>query len=142
MKILLGALFFLFFTGLTKAQSYNGKGDSKIQVGYNIYGYGNGIKATYTYGISQQFSLGAGATYYFNNDVNDYFLYGRACFHLGPLLDLPTELDIYPALEFGYLSSNNIGIAGFIGVRYFFTDKIGVYTELGSSASLGLSVCI
>lgn len=142
MKILIGAIFFLFLTNTIKAQSYSGKGDNKIQVGYNIYGYGNGIKATYAYGLSEQFSLGAGATYYFNNDVNDYFIYGRACFHLGPLLDLPTELDIYPGIELGYLSSNNIGVAGYLGVRYFFTDNIGVYTELGSSASIGLSVCI
>ncbi len=55
--------------------SYYGKGDSKINVGYNIYGYGNGIKATYSYGLSELFSLGAGATYYFNNDTNDYFSY-------------------------------------------------------------------
>jgi hypothetical protein len=142
MKILIGAIFFLLFANITQAQSYDGKGDSKINVGYNIYGYGNGIKATYGYGLNDAFSLGAGATFYFNGDVNDYFLYARASFHLGPLMDLPPKLDIYPGIELGYLSSKNIGLAGFLGVRYFFNDRIGVYAELGSYGAIGISVCI
>lgn len=142
MKKLLMVSLFLLFVNATQAQSYDGKGDSKINVGYNIYGYGNGIKATYGYGLSEQFSLGAGVTYYFNNDVNDYFIYARAGFHLGPLMDLPSKLDIYPGIELGYLSSQNIGVAGYLGIRYFFYDRIGIYAELGSSAVIGLSVCI
>ena len=142
MKILLGAFFILFLAKPIQAQSYDGKGDSKINVGYNIYGYGNGIKATYSYGLSDAFSLGAGGTFYFNGDVNDYFLYARASFHLGPLMDLPAKLDIYPGIELGYLSSKNIGLAGFLGVRYFINDRIGVFAEFGSYGAIGLSVCI
>jgi hypothetical protein len=144
MKILFGAIFFLFIAITTQAQSYDGKGDSKINVGYNIYDYqnGSGIKATYSYGLSDQFSLGAGATYYFNNEDNDYFLYVRASFHLGPLMDLPPKLDIYPGVEIGYLSSQNIGLGAYLGIRYFFNDRIGIYTEIGSYGAIGLSVCI
>ena len=142
MKKLVVALLFIFFAITSQAQSYIGKGDSKINVGYNIYGYGNGIKATYDIGISNLFSIGAGASYYFNNDTNDYFIFFRTNLHLGPLLDLPPELDIYPGFSVGYLSSNYIGLAGYVGVRYFFNEKIGIYTELGSSGAVGLSVCI
>jgi len=142
MKKLFTACFILLYAYSTQAQSYDGKGDNKINVGYNIYGYGNGIKATYSYGLSDLFSLGAGVTYFFNNDVNDYFLYAKADFHLGPLMDLPSKLDIYPGIELGYLSSQNVGLAGYLGIRYFFNDKIGIYTELGSSGVIGLSVCI
>ena len=66
---------FLLFANTTEAQSYDGKGDSKINVGYNIYGYGNGIKATYGYGLSELFSLGAGVNYKgykFDYALNDY----------------------------------------------------------------------
>ena len=144
MKILFGAIFFLFIAITTQAQSYDGKGDSKINVGYNIYGYenGSGIKATYSYGLSDQFSLGAGVTYYFNNEDNDYFLYVRASFHLGPLLLFLNHLEFYPGVEVGYLSSQNIGLAGYLGIRYFFNDRIGIYTEIGSYGAIGLSVCI
>lgn len=132
----------LLFVFETESQSFNGKGDSKINVGYNIYGYGNGINASYNYGLNDQFSIGAGGSYYFDNEENDYFLFARANFHLGPLMDLPRKLDIYPGVEFGYLSSENIGLAAYIGVRYFFTDRLGVYAEIGSSGSVGMSVCI
>ena len=132
----------LFFVFKAEAQSFNGKGDSKVNVGYNIYGYGNGINASYNYGLNDQFSIGAGGNYYFDNEENDYFLFVRANFHLGPLMDLPRKLDIYPGVEFGYLSSANIGLAAYVGIRYFFTDRIGVYTEIGSSGSVGMSVCI
>ena len=142
MKKLIVVFLFLFYVNTTQAQSYDGKGDSKINVGYNIYGYGNGLKATYSYGLSDLFSLGAGITYYFNNDVNDYFLYARAGVHLGPLMDLPKKLDIYPGIALGYLSSQNVGLAGFLGIRYFLSDRIGIYTELGSYGAIGLSVCI
>ena len=132
----------LFFVFKAEAQSFNGKGDSKVNVGYHIYGYGNGINASYNYGLNDQFSIGAGGNYYFDNEENDYFLFVRANFHLGPLMDLPRKLDIYPGVEFGYLSSTNIGLAAYVGIRYFFTDRIGVYTEIGSSGSVGMSVCI
>ena len=142
MKILLMGVLTLLFVFETESQSFNGKGDSKINVGYNIYGYGNGINASYNYGLNDQFSIGAGGSYYFDNEENDYFLFARANFHLGPLMDLPRKLDIYPGVEFGYLSSENIGLAAYIGVRYFFTDRLGVYAEIGSSGSVGMSVCI
>ena len=142
MKILLMGVLTLLFVFETESQSFNGKGDSKINVGYNIYGYGNGINASYNYGLNDQFSIGAGGSYYFDNEENDYFLFARANFHLGPLMDLPRKLDIYPGVEFGYLSSENIGLAAYIGVRYFFTDRLGVYAEIGSSGSVGMSLCI
>lgn len=142
MKNLIGAIFFLFLASTAQTQSYEGKGDSKLNFGYNIYGYGTGIKATYSYGLSDSFSVGAGGTYYINGDINDYFLYARASFHLGPLIDLPPKLDLYPGVEIGYLSSKNIGLAGFLGVRYFFNERIGLFAELGSYGAIGLSLCI
>ena len=56
------------------AQSYDGKGDQKLNIGYEAYGYGSGIKATYDYGLSELFSVGAGANAYFNDGENDYFI--------------------------------------------------------------------
>ena len=41
---------------------------------------------------------------------------------------------------FDDLSGNDIGFDAFIGAKYFFTDKIGVYAEIDRNGSIGLSV--
>ncbi len=137
-SIIIFSLFILSFS--TNAQSYDCKGDQKFNLGYDFYRYGSGIKITYDYGLGKLFSIGAGVSYYINNDVNDYFLYGRTNFHLADLLDLPRQLDIYPGVEIGYLSSNYIGISGYVGLRYFFSKRIGVFAEIGTNGAIGLSV--
>ncbi len=121
------------------AQSYDGKGDSKFNIGYEAYGYGNGIKATYDYGLGELFSIGAGASAYLNDDENDYFIYARTQVHLGIAFDMSCKFDIYPGVELGYLSSEKIGIAGYIGIRYFITKKMGLFAEIGNNGSVGLS---
>jgi len=121
------------------AQSYDGKGDSKINLGYEAYGYGNGIKATYDYGLSELFSIGAGASAYFNNNENDYFIYARTHVHLGIALDMSSKFDIYPGVELGYLSSQKVGIGGYVGIRYFITKKMGLFAEIGNNGAVGIS---
>lgn len=137
-------LFFTFiifiFTLPVFAQSYEGQGDMKFDVGYEIYGKGTGIKTTFDYGLGELFSVGLGASFYLSNEVNDYFIYGRTSLHFGELLDLPCRLDIYPGIELGYLSSNDIGIGGYLGIRYFFSEKIGVFAEIGNNGSVGISI--
>lgn len=46
--------------------------------------------------------------------------------HLGNVLKTDEKLDIYPGLDLGL---RNFG--AHLGVRYFFTDGFGVYTEAG-----------
>lgn len=134
-------IFTLFILSISiNAQSYDCMGDQKFNIGYDFYGYGSGVKATYDYGLGSLFSIGAGVSYYFNNDENDYFLYGRTNFHLADLLDLPRQLDIYPGVEIGYLSSNDIGISGYVGLRYFFSKRLGVFAEIGTNGAIGLSI--
>ncbi len=131
---------FIFFTTVVFSQSYDGKGDTKLNIGYDLYGFGNGIRANIDYGLTDLFSVGAGASYYFSNPDNDYYLYGRTAIHLGLLLDFPSKFDLYPSIQVGYLSSNDVGFDAFIGVKYFFTNKIGVYAEIGRNGSIGLSI--
>lgn len=139
MKNILIILSFLLSICSVNGQSYDGKGDSKFSLGYEAYGLGNGVKATYDYGLSELFSIGAGGTVFFDNEENDYFIYGRTHVHLGIVFDLPTKFDIYPGVELGYVSSEKIGITGYVGFRYFLTKKMGFFTELGNHGSVGLS---
>ena len=124
------------------SQSYDGKGDRKINLGYEAYGFGNGIKATFDYGLSDLFSFGAGASAYFNDDENDYFIYARSQVHFGIVFDLPSCLDIYPGVELGYLSSDKVGIAGYVGIRYCITEKFGFFAEIGNNGSVGLTFSV
>jgi hypothetical protein len=137
-KLSLLLLLGLFSTSIY-TQSFEGKGDVKANIGYDLYGYGNGIKATLDLGLCDIFSIGAGGSYYFDEE-SDYFLFARTAVHFGLMLDLPSKFDFYPGIEIGYLESNDVGFTAFIGARYFFTDNLGVYAELGNNGSLGLSL--
>lgn len=134
----------MIFVGATvSAQAYTGKGDQKVNLGLNAWGYGTGISATYDYGLNQLISVGAGGNAYFenykdNNKDNRVFIFGRVNFHLREALQLPEQLDIYPGVDLGVLR-RDFGIGAHIGARYFFTDKFGVFAEVGNNGSLGVS---
>jgi hypothetical protein len=143
MKKLFLSLSLALLSGIASAQAYSGKGDQKIQVGLNAWGYGTGIVGSYDYGLSKIVSIGAGANVFFsgykdNNKDNNLFIFGRVNAHLQEPLNLPKEWDIYPGLDLGVLHSN-FGIGAHIGVRYFFNNKVGVYGEFGNNGSLGVS---
>jgi len=139
MKKLSLLLSVLFITSAVFAQSYDGKGDKKVNLGYEFYGYGNGISATFDYGISDLFSVGLGGAYYFSNDDNDYFFFARTAIHLGELFDLNEKFDIYPGVDIGYLQRNDIGFGGYLGFRFFFTENLGIFAEFGNTGKAGLS---
>ena len=140
MKNLLMGAILLFGVYTIQAQSYDGKGDMKLNIGYDVYGIGNGIKTTFDYGLGDLFSIGAGVSFYFSNEEDDYFVYARTNVHLSQILDLPQKLDIYPGVEVGYLSRSDIGFSGYIGIKYFFTERIGIMAEIGNNGSIGVSI--
>ena len=133
----------LFAGVLSYAQAWTGKGDQKVQVGFNAWGNGTGLTGTYDYGLSRIVSIGAGANVYFSgykdgNKDNNFFIFGRANFHLQEPLGLPKNWDIYPGLDLGLLGSD-FGLGAHVGVRYFFNNNVGVYLEAGNNGSVGVS---
>lgn len=138
-------MFMLIFWGVAaNAQAWTGKGDQKVQLGFNAWGYGTGVTGTYDYGLNKLISVGAGMNAYFggykdNDKDNRVFIFGRLNFHLREALDLPEKLDIYPGVNLGVLGKD-FGIGAHIGARYFFTEKIGVFAEVGNNGSLGVSI--
>lgn len=125
------------------AQAFTGKGDQKVNLGLSAWGYGTGVTATYDYGLNQLLSVGGGVNAYFdgykdNDKDNRVFIFGRLNFHLNDALDLPAKLDIYPGIDLGVIG-RDVGIGAHIGARYFFTNKVGVFAEIGNNGSLGVS---
>ncbi|SHE46675.1 DUF6646 family protein [Chryseobacterium vrystaatense] len=143
MKKLFFVLMMGFLGTVANAQAYTGKGDQKIQLGMSAWGYGTGVTGTYDYGLNKLLSVGAGLNAYFgdykdNDKDNRVFVFGRLNFHLQEALDLPSKWDIYPGVDVGVLGKD-FGIGAHIGARYFFTEKVGVFAEVGNNGSIGVS---
>ncbi|MGU3376789.1 DUF6646 family protein [Chryseobacterium sp. M5A1_1a] len=143
MKKLVFMMMIFFFGATANAQAWTGKGDQKVQLGLSAWGYGTGITGTYDYGLNKLISVGAGLNGYFSNYKNNdkdnrVFVFGRLNFHLQEALNLPSKWDIYPGVDVGAVGKD-FGIGAHIGARYFFTERIGVFAEVGNNGSLGVS---
>ncbi|WP_411893815.1 DUF6646 family protein [Winogradskyella sp. A2] len=120
--------------GFGNSQAFKGKDDSKFQVGANFQSNGTGLNASYDYGIGENISLGLSSTYLLgvedklDADFKDRFdVRARFNANIGNVLAIDENFDVYPGLSFGL---KNFG--GHLGMRYFFTDGFGLYTELNT----------
>ncbi|MBQ0147639.1 MAG: hypothetical protein KBS93_04185 [Flavobacteriaceae bacterium] len=140
-KLLFTALLSLFTFNFATAQAYSGNGDQKVSLGFVPWGYGTGLTAIYDYGLSDLISIGGGGEFYFsgkNEDKDNFYIFGRANVHLGELLNMPSNMDLYPGLDVGF--NHGLGLGAHLGFRYLFSDNIGAYIEAGSRGSLGLLI--
>lgn len=125
------AVALLSFT-FANSQAFTGINDNKFQVGANFQDNATAINVTYDYGLGENISIGISSAYALSvNDAIDadfgdrFDLKGRFNANLGNVINIDENLDIYPGLN---LSLKNFG--GHLGVRYFFSEGFGVYTEL------------
>ncbi len=123
--------------GFASAQSdaYSGKGDTRLNVGANFQDGGTGIHTSLDFGLGQSFSVGVQAGYLLG--VKEYTLLGKPKFedrfdvkvranaHLGDVIGLPENFDVYPGLNLGL---KNFG--AHVGARYFFNKGFGVFGEM------------
>jgi hypothetical protein len=154
-KIITLIIILVAFT--SNAQVFKGKGDTKFQVGANMQKGGTGINVTTDFGLGENMSFGFSSVYMLNAEnitiseteyylqnpnydpiVNDgtpnltskpkfedrFDIKARFSANIGNVLNISDALDIYPGLNLGL---RNFG--GHFGVRYFFTDGFGVYSE-------------
>ena len=122
----------LLSVAFVDAQAYQGKGDNKFQVGANFQDNATGLNVSYDFGVGENISLGLSSTYALgideklNADFGDRFdIKARFNANLGNVVNIDENFDIYPGLNFGL---KNFG--GHLGMRYFFTDGFGIFTEL------------
>ena len=120
--------------GVLQAQVFKGKGDTKFQVGAILQENATGITATTDFGLGTNMSVGFQAGYLLGiNDIagtsvkfEDRFdIRGRFSAHIADIFDIEEKFDIYPGL--------NLGVRNFgahLGARYFFTEGIGLYSEI------------
>ena len=134
MRKFLIAMVFILAVATVNAQAFDGKEDMKFQIGANFQDNGTGIVVAYDYGLGENFSLGLSSSYVLgveeliDADFGDRIdLKARFNANLGSVFQLPDNVDIYPGLDLGL---KNFG--GHLGIRYFFSDGFGVFTELGA----------
>lgn len=117
------------------AQAFKGKGGTKLDIGANMQDGGSGIRVAADFGLAENISFGLVSSYLLGvkeiNDVKPDFgdrfdLKARFDAHLGPILTLGQNVDIYPGLD---LSLKNFG--AHLGGRYYFSEGIGVFSEIG-----------
>ena len=113
------------------AQAFKGSTDNKLQIGVNLQDAATGINVSYDYGLGENISVGISGAYALGvrEELNADFgqrvdLTGRFNAHLGSVLNIDENFDLYPGLN---LSLKNFG--GHVGARYFFSDGIGIFTE-------------
>lgn len=126
----------LLAVSFANAQAFTGKGDDKFQVGANFQNNATGINVSYDFGVGENISLGFSSTYALGIDKVDVIDAGfdkrfdiRARFNanLGNVLKVDDNFDVYPGLSVGL---KNFG--GHLGLRYFFADGFGIYSELNT----------
>ena len=156
-KFLLGVLALLGTTGLAQAQDVFGKGDKMINLGLGLgSSFGSlslpPISASFDYGVADNLingdngsiSVGAQVGFAGSKYANIGLFGARGAFHY----QFAPKLDTYAGLMLGYnyvnwktgydasfYSYDSFGYNVFIGARYFFTDKIGAFAELGYGIS-------
>lgn len=126
-------LIFLVGFSIVNAQSFIGKADSKFQVGANLQEHATGINLSYDYGLGENFSVGVSSSYalgvadFINADFADRIdIRARFNANLGSVLNIDENFDFYPGLSLGL---KNFGAHA--GVRYFFSQGFGLYSEFG-----------
>ena len=113
------------------AQAFKGNTDNKLQIGANFQDKATGISISYDYGLGENISVGVVGAYALS--VSDAFhadfgqrvdLKGRFNAHLGSVMNIDENFDLYPGLNLGL---KNFG--GHVGARFFFSEGFGIFTE-------------
>ena len=130
-------------------------GDKLLNLGIGLNSYysgGNPLGASLEFGITDDISVGANIDY-LSTKYNGYkfsaFYFGaRANYHFNELLEINNDqVDLYGGLSIGYRSfswkdnvygsslgktySSGTYAALIVGGRYYFSDNIGAFMELG-----------
>lgn len=130
------------------------KGTKFVNLGIGVGGYGFytgggiGLNAAIDIGVAKNITAGAVAGYKSYGSVgsynyNSFDIGARGSYHFNELLKLSTDkADLYAGIGLSYYSFSYGGFLDnysqiyfpiHLGGRYFFTEKLGGFAELGSS---------
>lgn len=164
-KILLSVTAIFAFTTVSIAQNGTfSSGDSLLNVGIGVNSYydsGTPFGVSFEKGVSDDFSVGGDFNYLSSKYALGYgyelkftamYIGARGSYHLNDTFGITdNNFDVYVGASLGYRSftwSDNIGgdtlgssygsgiyFGGFGGAKYYFTEKIGAFLEIGATGS-------
>lgn len=164
MRKLIISLSFVLFAGFAFSQSPLYVGTSQLNVGVGLSNSGIPVYIGFDHAIARDFTIGAELSYRaynenWNNDYYDHDIFGvsgNLNYHFNNLLHVSPRWDIYAGLNVGFYAwtspngytgnrSSGLGLGGQFGVRYYFTNSLGLNLEFGggnafSGGKLGLSI--
>lgn len=132
-KIIMILVIFLLSTPIF-AQVDNQNGSQHLRIGANSLGNNTNLKVIYNHGLSEMFSIGAGA--YILNDSHGFI---RGDFYLDAIVPLPEKMNIYGGIELGVIGIDFLHFDPQIGIAYSLTNFIDLFLEVGGSGTLGVS---
>ena len=160
-------LILVFFTTTTLFAQENGafkKGNKLLNIGIGVnssYDGGIPVGLSYEQGITGSISIGANADYLSNEYLSLKFTavyFGvRASYHVNQLLKINSDkIDLYGGPTLGYRSfswkdnGENLGdsygsglfLGAYVGGKYFFSNNLGAFTELGDIGSTNARIGI
>ena len=146
------------------AQSPLAGGGTQLNAGFGLSGWGVPVYVGLDFGLGRDVTVGGELSYRsykedWNNGHYDHSVIGisgNLNYHFNHILEIPRDWDLYAGLNVGYYvfrnpdnypgsQSSQLGVAGQIGGRYYFTDTVGINLEFGggnafSGGKLGVSV--
>lgn len=146
------------------------KGDKLLNIGIGVNSYYSGgipFGASFEVGITDDISVGGNVDYlhtdygYAGSNLKFTAIYigARGAYHFNNLLEINNEkVDLYGGATLGYRSfswndgdydfgnkyGSGVFLGAFIGGKYYFTNSLGAFVELGAigstNARLGLAI--
>ena len=149
-SIYLIAFALFFISGNAFSQSPLPKGRTQLNIGAWLSEWGIPFYIGLDLSVHKDITIGGEFSYrayrehwkdnYYRHNVMGFS--GNANYHFNSLLGIPQNWDFYAGLNLGFYvwnspynyygsHSSGLGIAGQIGGRYYFNDKIGINLEFG-----------
>jgi outer membrane immunogenic protein len=165
MKKFILIIAFGFISNGVFAQNPLGEGQTQLNAGVGISGWGVPVYLGFDYGISKDWSLGGQLSFQTDDSGYNGYHYDSTAigisangnYHFNRVLNIPENFDLYGGASLTYYIWNydnynghahpdntSLGLGLQVGGRYFFTDKFGINLEFGgntgtSGAKLGVT---
>lgn len=166
MKKFILIIAFGFISNGLFAQNPLREGQTQINAGIGISGWGVPVYVGFDYGIAKDWSLGGQLSFQTNDDAYHGYHYDSSAigigangnYHFNTIMNIPKDFDFYAGASLTYYIWNyddyhdyphpdntTLGLGLQVGGRYFFNDKFGINLELGgntgtSGAKFGVTV--
>ena len=150
MKRILSLLILITSFSTLNAQNPLTKGKSQLNLGVGLSEWGIPVYIGIDHGLSQVFTIGGELSYRnYNENWKDkgyrHSITGISAnlnYHFNRALKLPSEFDLYAGANVGFYvwsspdtydgtHSSGLDLAGQLGGRYYFSNKIGINLEVG-----------